>query len=187
MHRVVSADAPLRQWDHYPPDDAVCAISGARYFYHLHPEGDRDPGEHGHFHLFLPGAIVGGPGHRSDTADPIAFGYHDLVHLVAISIDAVGLPCGLFTVNQWVTGDAPVDAATIARKLHRFSLTAAPGDPLVNAWLTALVQLCAEDIVALLHARDRAIAAQGIAGDDRSFEILSAMPLDIQALVDRYH
>lgn len=186
MHRVVPADAPLRQWDHYPPDDAVCAISGARYFYHLHPEGDRDPGEHGHFHLFLPGAIVTGQHQQSDSAGSVDADSHDLVHLVAISIDAAGLPCGLFTVNQWVTGDASVDAATIAQHLHRFSLTAAPGDPLVNAWLTALVQLCADDIVALLHARDRAIAAQGIAGDDRSFEILSAMPLDLQALVDRY-
>ena len=69
------------EWAHYPRADHVDAASGARFYYHAHPAGERAAGEHGHFHLFVPA-----PG--------------ALAHLVGLSLDAAGLPTRLFTTQN---------------------------------------------------------------------------------------
>lgn len=186
MHRVVPMDMPLRLWDHYPLDDVTCPVSGARYFYHLHPEHERGPDEHGHFHLFLPQrAMPAGTAPLRAPAGRVP-GASDHVHVAGLSIDRGGLPCSLFTVNRWVTDEWMFGAAAITSRLDRFDLAAAPGDPLVNAWLTAMVALCAREIAEVIEQRDRVIAAEAIDGDDRAFEMLSSLPIDLQALIDRH-
>lgn len=69
MLRVVP-DSNYRVWDHYPPDDAVDAKTGARWFYHAHPPEERDAGEHGHFHLFLDRDTFDGLQPRAKPLDP---------------------------------------------------------------------------------------------------------------------
>jgi hypothetical protein len=187
MLRVVPGDDKFLAWDHYPPDDAVDLQSGARWFYHAHAPGEREAGEHGHFHLFLDKdcfadvplqPLAGPPGGASSGAD--------IVHLIAIAIDLNGLPTRLFTVNRWVTDEWLYPAAEIQPKLASFDLSFATGDALVNEWLTAALAFFRPEVEAALLVRDAEIArwrAEDDPYEDRSREILSAIPIDINAAV----
>lgn len=184
MRRVLPDDSAV--WTHYPPDDAVDAVTGARWFYHAHPPEERGNGEHGHFHLFLDrdnfldagGAIAG----------PVASGGAAVVHVAALSIDLAGLPRALFTVNRWVTDEWLYPADAIIARLTRYDLVEArDGDPLVNCWLTAAVAVLAPELRAILTARDAALAGKPPSWfEDRSVEILSSTPIDLQDCVTRF-
>jgi hypothetical protein len=187
MLRVVPADGDFLAWDHYPAEDAVDARSGARWFYHAHGPGERDAGEHGHFHLFLDRKsfsdvrlepLAGPPGGASSGAD--------IVHLIAIAIDLDGLPTRIFTVNRWVTDEWLYAAGEIQEKLGSFDLSSATGDVLVNGWLTAAAAFFRTEIETALQLRDAEIARWQLSADpfeDRRREILSSVPIDINAAV----
>lgn len=180
MTRVAPEGGAFVVWDHYPPDDALDPDSGARWFYHAHPPGEREEGEHGHFHLFLDRTLL--------TGEPIAGPVGgvstgaDVVHVAAIAIGMDGLPFRIFTVNRWVTDEWLYPAEAIAPLLPHFDLAGAGGDALVNGWLTAAVAFFRPVIVDVLRARDRTIAAWPRDGDDfedRAREVLSAATIDI--------
>lgn len=180
MPRVLPPSA-MRLWDRYPQGDIVSPSTGARAFYHAHPDGD-DEDEHGHFHFFLPvsampadALCLRGPFERLPAAD-------DVVHIAAMAFSTRGLPTALFTLNRWATDEWLYPAAAIMQALARFDLRDAPGDPLVTTWLTAAVHLCRDQIAALLAARDAALAT-GIGGEDRAHERLSQAPIDLQQLL----
>jgi hypothetical protein len=187
MLRVVPGEDLFRAWDHYPPDDAVDSASGSRWFYHAHAPGERDAGEHGHFHLFLDrrrfeesgkAPLAGPPGGTSSGAD--------IVHMAAIGIDLNGLPTRIFTVNRWVTDEWLHSAADVETLLSSFDLRSATGDTLVNLWLSAAVAFFAPEIRQVLKLRDAVIAQWDPAADpfeDRSREILSALDIDINSAV----
>lgn len=183
MRRVVP-ETDYRVWDHYPPDDAVDAETGARWFYHAHPPDERDAGEHGHFHLFLDRDTFGGLTERAKPVDPDAPDA-GVVHIAALSIDLNGLPTKLFTVNRWVTDEWLYDAPAILERLHDFDLSkASDGDPLVNRWLTAAVATFAPEIARVLIDRDEALAgASASSFEDRATEILSSIDIDLQHCV----
>lgn len=183
MRRIVPADAAMRQWDHYPAQDILSPATGARAFYHAHPPGECVGGEHGHFHLSLARAVMPDPAAPLIAPPDRAPAPGDTVHVVALSIDPAGLPCGMFTVNRWVTDEWLFAAADVLAALDRFDLTRAAGDPLVNAWLTAMVRLCRPLIGPLLIVRDHRLRAIGLAGEDRSVERLSHVALDLPALL----
>ncbi len=184
MTRVLPQDEPARVWEHYPPDDAVDRTTGARWYYHAHPPGEREAGEHGHFHLFLDKRAFGRtarPLARPSGRSPLRA---DVVHIAALSVNVAGLPTRLFTTNRWVTDEWLLPASAIMARLPRFSLSAAPGDPLVNAWLTAAVSLFRPEIRCALDDRDVALAAAAVdhAGDlfeARDIEILSSVDLNL--------
>lgn len=187
MLRIVPGGHLFRTWDHYPADDAVDSASGARWFYHAHAPGEREAGEHGHFHLFLDrscfeegGAapLAGPPGDASSGAD--------IVHIAAFAIDLNGLPTRIFTVNRWVTDEWLHKAGDIEAKLASFDLASATGDRLVNQWLTAAVAFFAPEIRKALRLRDAEITGWDLSADpfeDRGREILSAIDIDINAAV----
>lgn len=183
MRRILPADMPQRLWDHYPAQDIV-APGGSRCFYHSHPPDARGDGEQGHFHLFLPRRAMPGPAAPwlSPTAGVAA--EHDAVHLIALSVDRSGIPRSAFTTNRWVTGEWLFDARSIIAAMTRFDLRGAGGDALVNAWLTAAVAIARPLIGDLLTARDVALSLHDPGGEDRSVEILSSAPFDLQALLD---
>lgn len=183
MRRIVPAGAPMRLWDHYPPQDSVCQRSGARFFYHSHPGENAVAGEHGHLHLFLPRTAMP-EGALPLIAPDRAPGPGDFVHLAGLSIDHHGLPIALFTSNRWATDEWLYPAAAIIAALPQFSLSHAPGDPLVNRWIGAAVALCAPIIAGLLIERDRVLLARDPAGEDRRLAVVSQAPLDLQALLD---
>lgn len=180
MRRILPAGVAQHLWDHYPEGDAI-APSGSRYFYHSHPPEERSSDEHGHFHLFLPRCTMPDPDAPRLAAGDSA---HDAVHLVALSVAPNGLPTGAFTTNRWVTDEWLFDAAAIMAALDAFDLRGAPGDALVNDWLTAAVALARPVVGDLLAARDAALAALDPSGEDRAVEILSSVPLDLQELLD---
>lgn len=153
------------EWQHYPRDDHVDAASGARFYYHAHPADQRVPGEHGHFHVFVP--APGEPGAIS--------------HLVGLSLDAQGLPLRLFTTNRWVTGDAWRDADALAAQLPRLALRAHGPLAPVARWLTAMVHLYDDVIADLLRERDRVLAGDEAALDDRTLHVVSERAVDLPA------
>lgn len=183
MRRLLPAETEMRLWDHYPPGDVCCPVSGARYFYHAHPPEERGTGEHGHFHLFLPVRAMAAQARPLVAPDREAQG-DDWVHLVALAISAEGLPTSLFTVNRWVTDECLYPAQSVMQAIGQFDLRGAAGDPLVNQWLTAAVALCAPLIGALLVERDSQLLAHDPGGENRAFEVLSRAPIDLQRLLD---
>lgn len=175
--RVVPPDTDFRQWDHYPENDAISASNRSRWFYHAHPPEQREPGEHGHFHLFLPldmfdGAQpLGVPKPKNKKGKTPA----KVVHLIALSCNVQGIPTHWFTTNRWVTNEYFMSGAAIIERLHRFDVCDAPGDPLVNGWLTAAVATFRNQIAGLIRERDEKLGESSL--EDRSLEILSADPV----------
>ncbi len=184
MRRLIPAGEEVLIWDHYPPDDAVAPRTKSRYFYHCHPPAERSGGEHGHFHFFLPKSAFARQGKCQSAPIDLAETRADVVHIAALSIDSDGLPLALFTVNRWVTDEWLYRASAIAAVLDRFDLTGAPGDRLVNQWLTAIIGLARPLIIDLLYERDALLEAANWPGEDRTVEITSRAPLDLQAQVD---
>jgi hypothetical protein len=184
LMRRILPEGEIALWDHYPEYDRVSPVSGARYFYHCHPVEERGAGEHGHFHLFLARtAMPKGAKYRLAPPRHARKGVPAVVHIAALSIDTAGLPIGLFTVNQWVTNEWLYPASAINDAITAFDLRDADGDPLVNQWLTALVQLARPNISALLDERDAVLAANNWDGRDEALEILSSRQIDIDALI----
>jgi len=184
MRLVLPVDGEPEQWAHYPPDDAISLVSRSRYFYHCHPREERDEGEHGHFHLFLPLTLFAQEECKSAPPE----GNENrarVVHFAALSVDMQGVPLQLFTTNRWVTDEWMYPVAAIATAIDGVDLEGADGDPLVNQWLTAFVALAREPIIALLHQRDSVLEAEGWPGEDRAIEIVSSTPLDLQALLNQ--
>lgn len=179
------ADESPRQWQHYPEDDAVDPAAGYQWFYHSHSPEDR-PGaaEHGHFHLFARrrlwngllrskaekafAALTGNPQQGVDTR-----------HLLAVGMNAKGVPVSLFTVNSWVTGDLMLSALATERLLARMRLNT--GYPEVDAVLEGVIGLCRDEIRQVLAERDAALSANPARGvlSDQGLEILSERPIDL--------
>ncbi|MDP1967939.1 MAG: hypothetical protein Q8K31_01960 [Burkholderiaceae bacterium] len=174
-----------RQWEHYPKDDAVDALRGFQWFYHSHAPQDR-PGstEHGHIHLFLRRKLWS---RRLRSAQEVRFSAlgggspqdADTRHALAIGFDAKGLATSLFMVNSWVTGDRMLSARTTASLLEGIALDT--GHTGMDAVITSIVQLYADEIGKLLRVRDaRLFAIEGESPlDNESLEILSEIEIDV--------
>jgi len=171
--RVIPPDCDFRQWDHYPEKDAISLSNRSRWFYHAHPPEQREPGEHGHFHLFLPLELfdekqaLGAPEPKNKKGKTPA----RVVHFVALSCNTNGVPTHWFTTNRWVTNEYFMPGEAIIGRLDRFDVTDAPGDPLVNGWLTAAVATFRDQIATLIRQRDATVGDQSF--EDRKIEILS--------------
>lgn len=135
-----------RQWRQYGASETDIDSGGLHYFYHSHPARTTPPGEHGHFHLFarLPEAAV--------EADRLA-------HLVAMGVDARGLPVRLFATNRWVTGGNWLPAGETIALAERASAAAARLSDPVERWLCAQLGVFMPQVAALLVHRDRRIEA----------------------------
>jgi len=177
--RVVPPDALFTQFEHYPEGDCIAPDNGSRWFYHAHPPEEREEGEHGHFHLFLPRKIFGdakpliGPPVKNAKGKRPA----QVVHFAALSFGTDGMPSHWFTTNYWVTTEYMMPADEIAKHLKKFDMAGAPGDPLVNDWLTAAVSVFHDPIVDLIQQRDAALAESNYT--DRALEVTSKMNFDL--------
>ena len=177
--RVVPPDALFTQFEHYPKGDCISPETNSRWFYHAHPPEEREEGEHGHFHLFLPRKLFGnskpliGPPAKNAKGKKPA----QVVHFAALSFDTGGMPTHWFTTNYWVTTEYMMPAAEIAKYLKQFDMKGAPGDPLVNKWLTAAVEVFHDQLIELLEKRDTALAESNYT--DRNLEITSKADFDL--------
>lgn len=170
------------EFDHYPPDDLVNLRHGSQFYYHSHRDGDK---AHGHLHLFWHATATGrrrylrpGKPRWTRTAP---------THLFAISIDARGLPVGLFTVNQWVTDGYWFDASATMACVDRYEMGDVKGHEHSCRWLTGFVRLYRPLVEDLLARRDKRLARRSDlarALQDRELEVLSFMPIDWIADMD---
>ena len=183
MRRMLPEDEIL-MWEHYPDEDVVNGKLFCRYFYHCHPPEEREWGEHGHFHLFVGKAAMPKGTRPAIKAPKGKKRRPKVVHIAALSVDANGMPIRWFTINRWVTDEYLYGTSDITPLLKKFDLRGEHGDPLVNDWLTAMVQLSRRDIAELLEERDAMLLQHDPSGEDRDFEILSSKAIDLAALVD---
>ncbi len=176
IERVLpSPPQSYRQWTHYPKGDAIDPISKSRWFYHAHPPQQRDPGEHGHFHIFLPLAAFDG---LEPLAKPEKEKPAKVVHVASLSFNTDGLPTHWAATNQWVTEEYLYAAELIIERLDQLQLQEAgiaKDIPQVGEWLTLALQMCQEDIISLLRERDEALARSS-GPRDKEAEILARRP-----------
>lgn len=169
------------EWEHYPENDVYDPETRCQYYYHAHPPEERSFKEHGHFHLFVkaglerPGRRRGGAGHAGE-----------LTHLVAISMDALGMPRRLFTTNRWVTGERWLPADRVVAMVDRFAIQLVRPNLVVSHWITAMVHLFRPTIRNLIIDRDRHIEAwrrkhPGVdVFEDRRLEITSLAEIEVE-------
>ena len=175
IERVLPADpSDYRQWEHYPKGDAVDSASKARWFYHAHPPEQRGPGEHGHFHIFLPLSAFEGV---EPLFEPVKDDAVEVVHVAGLNFDLDGLPTSWMTVNQWVTDEYVMPAEAIIARLNQLVLDeagTAKGIEKVGRWLTLALASARDDITAILRERDDQFGS--VDPDDKDHEILSSRP-----------
>lgn len=170
------------EYEHYPPNDVVDRRRGSQFYYHAHRDGDL---EHGHLHLFWHATASGR--RRRLREGQAAWTRTAPSHLLAISLDARGLPVGLFTVNRWVTDGHWFDADKTLSFVDRFA-PLHEGEHATSArWVTAFVRLYRPRIRELLVRRDQRLArrrdlSQALA--DHRLEVLSLQRLDWGADLD---
>jgi hypothetical protein len=187
MLRVLP-ETDVKFWDHYPDNDARDARTRSRWYYHVHAPGDRDPDEHGHFHLFL---------HRTQLTDPAAWiaapaagedAPAHVTHIAGLAVDHSGIPSHWFATNRWVTDEFLYPAAAMIAQLDRYDVDQTAEDPLVNRLLTAMVALYRDELAQLLHARDAAlalrVAAEGPAAYEAGDAVLATIPIDLDAKIE---
>jgi hypothetical protein len=176
----IIGDAVFTEWQHYPEDDARDDKNASQYFYHAHPGRQRPFTEHGHFHLFVHAEKLGMRPSTSRYAPAPA-------HVIAVSMDAQGLPSGFFVVNRWVTKGPWLSLAHCKRALQHFKLGSRKADKDINTFLRALVQLYYPHIIALLEQRDKIMSMLCKERDRRSvfadteIEVLCYLPIDLMA------
>lgn len=182
---VLRGQGTFREYDHYPKDDVYDAESHAQYYYHAHRGL---AGEHGHFHTFMRAGGMPAGVEPADIphAEPWPEGNEALAHLIAVSMDAYGMPIGLFVPNRWVSDDTWYPALDVIAMLEGFRIDhAAPSWP-VNRWLGAMLVLYRPHIEALLAERDRVIDTwrAALPHEDvlerRELEILAYLPISLE-------
>ena len=187
MTRVVPHDTVVF-WEHYPDNDARDERTRSRWYYHVHAPGDRDPGEHGHFHLFL---------HRTQLNDPTAYtaapaegeaAAAHVTHIAGLSINHAGVPVAWFATNRWVTDEFLYPAEVMIAHLDRYDVDQTGEDPLVSRLLTAMVVLYRDELKQLLLARDAAMAplvlAEGPGVYQAGHAVLATVPIDLDAKIE---
>lgn len=187
VSEVLRGQGTFFEWNHYPLGDVYDSDTHSQYYYHSHPESERAPGEHGHFHTFLR-PLGMPPGIRPvPVADFIRpANPNDAVsHLVGISMDRAGQPIRLFTTNRWVTGETLYAAEDVVRMLDRFAIDHARPSWPVNRWITAMIRLFRPEIAELLRRRDEILAERQAAWprrnvlDDHGLAVTSEMEISV--------
>ncbi len=181
---AVGGSTVPQAWQHYQPDVAakLDGTPGAlHYYYHSHASPGATPAEHGHFHLF---AQLG-----HDAAGAARY-----THLVAIGVDARGMPCRLFTTNRWVTGETWLPAARVLTLIEQIAAMPAANDDPVDRWLRAQLGAFAPQVVELVRHRDRRMASRRRGGrrpglfDDRRMHVICQCSVSVErqlAAIDR--
>ena len=143
-----------------------------RAFYHCHPAENRQPDEHGHFHIF------------TDT------GGGQWAHVAGLSIDNEGQPLHWFAVNRWVTDGPWLAHSDFILQLQ--SGADCTHDGLAGRWLYSMLQLCMNDLNELFLQRDDRVQQLahrhdiGDTLDDRAVYVLATKPVALQVLLETH-
>ena len=182
--RILKHGGEFYEDAHYPDGDVFDRQTASQYYYHAHRAGT---GEHGHFHTFIrargiPAGLSPAP-YSGGTPPPA--GDDAICHLVAVSMNAAGLPVGLFTTNRWVTAETFYAAGDAIQLLTLFEIDHADPCWATNRWLTAMLRLFKPHIEQLILERDQTIAAwqrshpERDVFEDRELEVTSERTIDI--------
>ncbi len=176
------------EFNHYPAGDVYDSETHSQYYYHSHR-----PGEHGHFHTFL--RPKGMPSWIKPAPVPDFTPPEDendaLSHIVAISMDAQGLPIKLFTTNRWICAETWYRAEDVSTMIDLFSITHARPSWPMNRWVTAMLKLFKPQITELLLERDDTVAAwqkkhpKRNVYEDRELDITSEIPIPLEDQITR--
>lgn len=190
LHYTLRGQEQHLRIDHYPKGDRIDHATGAQYFYHCHRE-NYESTEHGHFHCFLRYPHI--PKHIKPTPlnDWDKFIDNPMTHLVAISMNQLGVPIRLFTVNRWVSSEIWYDGKHANSILNRFKMSL-KNDPywqILDQWVEAILHLFSPQIQWLHHARDGAILDHqskkiNSVYDDHAIEELSEIPIDLKSQIE---
>ena len=175
--------AEFVEWEHYPPNDVRDQRHHTQYYYHAHTSEERTFLEHGHFHCFVHAQEMGlrRPQQRYEEAP---------AHLVAISMNNLGFPTGLFLVNRWVTKGPWLSYQDYQTALPQFKIHGPRRQAPVDQFLTALMHFYRDDILQLVKKRDQNMQKSCRRRDrrsvfaDRSIEVLSYQAIDLLADID---
>lgn len=168
-------------YEHYPPADVIDLRSGTQFYYHAHrTQGE----EHGHLHLFWHATATGrrswprrGRPRWTRSAPS---------HMLALALDARGLPVKLFTTNRWVTEGHWFDAARTLACVDRCRPGPVSGHEHSCAWLGHFLSMYRPVIADLLARRDARLARSALSDplSDRRLETLSQRRVDWAADLD---
>lgn len=168
VHAAMAGGQSCVELQHYPRHDIVDTVHHTRMYYHAHGSRRKPDAEHGHFHLFTHGQQAG-----------------DYMHLMGISLDAVGQPIRLFTTNRWVTGETWRDAAAVEEALARFEVVTRGRMAPVARWATAMVRLYFPQMVQLVRRRDAVMAQRSVHVDwemlceDRRLDVVTQRQISL--------
>jgi len=155
----------LEYWQHYPDGDAIDNQGRYQWYFHIHPPKKKTATERGHIHLF---AVE----RRRERVVALR-------HLIAIGISSAGLPQQLFTVNGWVTGDAPRSSRWTWNALRSLRLKTGHGD--LDRFIMQTVKMYPREIRKLLRDSDDKLRSIGVdrarAAANRRVEILGSILL----------
>ena len=160
--------------EHFPRHDIVDGKNQTRLYYHAHSSRRRPDAEHGHFHLFSHGQQAG-----------------NYMHLVGISLDAVGQPIRLFTTNRWVTGETWCEAAAVELALARFEVATRGRMAPIARWATAMVRLYFSQMVQLVRRRDAVMAQRNTLVDwetlceDRRLDVVTQSQISLSKRIQQ--
>jgi hypothetical protein len=168
--------ANVVEYEHYPASDVVDPNTGAQFYFHAHRSHGQ---EYGHLHVYW---HANAQGHRSRfNRQKRNFSDDMPTHLIAIALDARGLPLKLFTTNHWVTGGHWFSAEQTLRCIDRCRLHAVEGYEDSCIWLRHFLALYRPLIARVLQQRDAKIAKYPnleVALNNRKLEVLSQCVID---------
>lgn len=174
--------AEVVEYEHYPPSDIIDLSSGTQFYYHAHrTHGD----EHGHLHVFWH-ATASGRRSRPKQGRKV-WARSAPTHMLAIALDARGLPVKLFTTNRWVTDGHWFDATQTLVCLDRCRPGPVSGHEHACAWLSHFLALYRPLIADLLERRDARLKGHGRLEDalnNKRLEVLSQSRIDWAADLD---
>ena len=166
MQRVLPEGEQPVFWEHYPDNDARDVKNLGRWYYHVHPAGDRDKDEHGHFHLFLHRTqLDDDSGEWSEPANK-SEKRANVVHIAGLSIDHSGIPRSWFVTNRWVTDEWLYPSQKVIDHLLLYNVDDTAEDRIVNRFLTAMVAMYRGEIADLLKKRDFKFSEIGVSPDN---------------------
>ena len=190
MQRVLPEDEQPVFWEHYPDNDARDVKNLGRWYYHVHPAGDRDKDEHGHFHLFLHRTqLDDDSGEWSEPANK-SEKRANVVHIAGLSIDHSGIPRSWFVTNRWVTDEWLYPSQKVIDHLLLYNVDDTAEDRIVNRFLTAMVAMYRGEIADLLKKRDFKFSEIGVSPDNpdnwenKEHDVLASIPIDLDAKLE---
>ena len=190
MQRVLPEGEQPVFWEHYPDNDARDVKNLGRWYYHVHPAGDRDKDEHGHFHLFLHRTqLDDDSGEWSEPANK-SEKRANVVHIAGLSIDHSGIPRSWFVTNRWVTDEWLYPSQKVIDHLLLYNVDDTAEDRIVNRFLTAMVAMYRGEIADLLKKRDFKFSEIGVSPDNpdnwenKEHDVLASIPIDLDAKLE---